>query len=222
MKKFVIIVAGGSGTRMNAGIPKQFLILQGKPVLAHSIEKFHLAFPDIEIIVVLPVSLWDEWDILCKQYNLIIKHTIAPGGETRFHSVQNGLELIAGEGIVAIHDAARPLISTNLISSCMLFAEKHGNAIPVIPVNESIRQLTGDSSQIADRDQFRIIQTPQCFSVVELKGSYKQGYKPDFTDDASVLESAGYKINLVQGEKANLKITVQEDLLIAGAILKSN
>jgi 2-C-methyl-D-erythritol 4-phosphate cytidylyltransferase len=218
LKKFAIIVAGGAGTRMNAEIPKQFLLLKGRPVLMHSVETFQLAYPGITTLIVLPKLYWEVWKTLCKEYKFDVHYALAEGGETRFNSVKNGLELITEDGIVAIHDAARPLVSEKLIISSMEYAEKHGNAIPAINFSESMRIIEGDRTQVVNRDNYRIIQTPQCFRLSQLKSAYRQGYTPGFTDDAAVLESTGVQINLIEGEKTNLKITLPEDLIMAEAL----
>lgn len=185
----------------------------------HSIETFQHAYPGITTLVVLPKTFREEWKALCKEYKFDIHHTLAEGGETRFNSVKNGLELITKEGIVAIHDAARPLVSEKLIISSMEYAEKHGNAVPAINFSESLRIIEGNTSQVVNRDKYRIIQTPQCFRLTQLKSSYRQEYKSGFTDDATVLESTGVQINLIKGEMTNLKITIPEDLIMAEALL---
>jgi len=184
----------------------------------HSVETFQLAYSGITTVVVLPAIFWEEWKTLCKEYKFDIHHTLAIGGETRFHSVKNGLELITNDGIVAIHDAARPLVSEKLIISSMEYAEEHGNAVPAIIFNESMRIAEGSISQVVNRNKYRIIQTPQCFRLAQLKSSYRQEYKSEFTDDATVLESTGVQINLIEGENTNLKITIPEDLIMAEAL----
>jgi len=204
---------------MNAEIPKQFLLLKEKPLLMHSVEQFHLACPGILMVIVLPKKFIKEWERLCKKYRFGIQHSLAEGGETRFHSVKNGLGQISEDGLVAIHDAARPLVSKNLIISCFEFAEKYGNAIPVINFSESLRIVDGNLSQVVNREKLRIVQTPQCFRLALLKSAYRQEYQSAFTDDATVLGYTGEPINLVEGEKTNLKITVPEDLIIAEALL---
>ncbi|MEO8149469.1 MAG: 2-C-methyl-D-erythritol 4-phosphate cytidylyltransferase [Bacteroidia bacterium] len=224
MKRFAIIVAGGTGSRMKTDVPKQFLILGGKPVLMHSIEKF--ADCNAEVIVVLNENLFDEWKSLCGKYNFKISHQLANGGATRSESVFNGLKKIAETNpdnqkeIVAIHDAARPLVSKQLIEKLFAAAVENGNAVPAIKVAESLRRITSEGNDTANRDEFVVIQTPQCFHFEKLFDAYQKSTDLNFTDDASLFESQGYKINLVEGEKNNFKITVAEDLKIAEALIK--
>jgi 2-C-methyl-D-erythritol 4-phosphate cytidylyltransferase len=220
MKHDVIIVAGGSGNRMMSAVPKQFVLLGGRPILMHTIQRFFHADSSARIIVVLPGSEIGTWKELCKKYNFQISHELTAGGETRFHSVQNGLKLVTEKSVVAVHDGARPFAGVSFIRTCFSEAEKSGNAVPAIPVNESIRRLVGDQSSVTDRSSFRIIQTPQCFSSEVLKEAYKTGFQNNFTDDASVVEFYGEKIHLVEGEQQNIKITYPVDLLIGEAILK--
>lgn len=220
MKKYVIIVAGGTGTRMNSLIPKQFLELHGKPVLMHTIEKFTNAIPAINIIVVLSSTSGIQWETLCKKHNFTIAQQLTAGGETRFHSVKNGLELVPENCIVGIHDAARPLVSTKTIVNAFEIAEQKGNASPAIPLNESIREVKNDTNKALDRNNYFIIQTPQCFQSNLIKKAFLQQYKSTFTDDASVLEAMGEKINLIEGNRENIKITTPQDLIIAEALMK--
>ena len=220
MKKFVIIVAGGSGTRMNSIVPKQFIELNGKPVLMHTIEKFATTITESIIIVVLARELNDMWKELCNKHKFAIPHQLTDGGETRFHSVKNGLELVPNGCVVGIHDAARPLVSKQTIIKTFEIAEKLGNASPAIPLNESIRFLKGKESVAVDRTHYSIIQTPQCFHSDLIKKAFLKAYKPEFTDDASVFESFGERINLVEGNRENIKITTPQDLVIAEALLK--
>ncbi len=219
MKRSAIIVAGGSGSRMSSTLPKQFLLLKGKPVLMHSIEQFSRACREIDLVIVLPESHFKTWESLCDQYHLDWPHRIVPGGATRFHSVQNALEFIDGTGLVAVHDAARPLVSVTLILSAFECAEKRGNCIPVIPVHESLRQIECEQSSPVDRNRFRLVQTPQIFRAGLLKSAYCQPFREQFTDDATVVESFGEHINLIPGDPVNIKITTPVDLEIAGLIL---
>lgn len=221
MKKIAIIVAGGNGNRMNAGIPKQFMLLGGLPVLMHTITCFHKADPQIELLVVLSDKEIYTWKELCNRYSFSVAHQIVPGGETRFHSVKNGLAYVTEKSIVAIHDGARPFASESLIKKCFSEAEKFGNAIPAIPVNESLRKINGDESEVADRSSYVIIQTPQCFSSEIIKTAYNVDYNNSFTDDASVAEVSGVSIHLIAGESENIKITYPIDLSIGESILKS-
>ena len=219
MKKYVIIVAGGSGTRMNNAVPKQFVELRGKPVLMHTIEKFTSAFPEISIVVVLAKQLNEDWKSLCTKFNFTIPHQLTDGGETRYHSVKNGLALIPDACVVGIHDAARPLVSKETILKTFQTAETLGNASPAVFLNESIRYLKGKENCAVDRAHYSIIQTPQCFHSDLIKKAFLKAYKPEFTDDASVLESFGEKINLVEGNIENIKITTSQDLIIAEALM---
>jgi 2-C-methyl-D-erythritol 4-phosphate cytidylyltransferase len=219
MKKYVIIVAGGSGSRMKNAVPKQFMELKGKPVLMHTIEKFSTAFPEITIVVVLAKQLNDDWKALCTKHTFTLAHQLAEGGETRYHSVKNGLELIPDASVVGIHDAARPLVSIQTIVKAFDEAELRGNASPAVPLNDSIRFLKGKENCSVDRKNYMIIQTPQCFHSNLIKQAFLKAYKPEFTDDASVLESFGEKINLIEGNTENIKITMPQDIIIAEALM---
>jgi len=220
LKKHIIIVAGGTGTRMNSLVPKQFLELHGKPVLMHTIEKFTNAIPGINTIVVLAPASRIQWETLCKKHNFTIVHQLTAGGETRFQSVKNGLELVPENCVVGIHDAARPLVGINTIVNTFEIAEQKGNAVPAIPLNESIRELKNNSNKAVDRTNYFIIQTPQCFQSGLIKKAFLQQYKSVFTDDASVMEAMGEKINLIEGNRENIKITTPQDLIIAEALMK--
>ncbi len=217
----VIIVAGGSGKRMESDVPKQFLLLDNKPILFYSLETFHTFNPEIQIILVLPESNIDFWESLCKEFNFEIKHEIVKGGRTRFDSVKNGLGKIHG-GLIAIHDGARPLISKENISALFMDAEQYGNAVPSIPINDSVRIFLEDENEIMDRSTLCIIQTPQIFNAKDLKKAYLQNYDEHFTDDASVVETFGIKIHLSKGNPKNIKITQAIDLKIAEALLSDN
>lgn len=220
MKKFVLIVAGGSGSRMNSVVPKQFMIISGKPVLMHTVRRFYEFNPSSEIIVVLPKEQIPTWNKLCDDYRFRIKHNVVEGGSVRFESVRNGLSKIEGEGLVAIHDGVRPLVSRETIKRCFETAEMKGNAVPVMPVNESLRKIDGDFNNAVDRSEYVSVQTPEVFRVSEIKEAYKSDYKDTFTDDAGVLEHAGFKINLVEGNKENIKITHPVDIIIAETLIK--
>jgi 2-C-methyl-D-erythritol 4-phosphate cytidylyltransferase len=220
MNKYALIVAGGAGSRMNTGIPKQFLELNGIPVLMHTISAFHTCDKNISIILILPENVTDLWKELCKQYNFTISHKIAFGGETRFQSVKNGLSLINDEGIVFIHDGVRPLISSPTIKNCYKTALKKGNALPVVPLTESVREVTGHRNRSVDRSRFYLVQTPQTFRVSLIRKAYQQDYSDSFTDDATVLESCGTDIYLVEGNRENIKITYPEDMIIAEALIQ--
>ena len=221
MKKFVIIVAGGSGLRMGTELPKQFLELYAKPVLMHTIQCFVDFDPHCELILVLPIAHQELWAQLCLKHSFLLPHKIASGGETRFHSVLNGLKLIQGERIVFIHDGVRPLVSQQTLERCCVMAEEFGNAIPVLPITESLRKLDGDQNTSVDRSLYFSVQTPQTFRSVQILQSYLQHYEPGFTDDATVVERAGYKIHLVEGNPQNIKITTPTDLIIAEAFIRA-
>lgn len=218
--KFIIIVAGGSGTRMGTNIPKQFLLLHQKPVLMHTIEVFFNYNKDIKIIVVLPESQIEYWQLLCCEHNFKIHHTVVKGGDTRFQSVKNGLSKVdASEGLVGIHDGVRPLVNIETIDKAFETASIHGTAIPVIKVNESLRKIDNYNSEMVNREDYRLVQTPQCFQISIIKNAYNQEYKVEFTDDASVVESSGKKIYLTDGNLENIKITSPIDLKIAELLI---
>jgi 2-C-methyl-D-erythritol 4-phosphate cytidylyltransferase len=219
MELYVVIVAGGSGKRMKAEIPKQFLELAGRPVLMHTIERFKLFNDTIEIITVLPENQLRHWIELQKKHSFTITQTLVKGGSHRFFSVRNGLKFVNVPGLVAIHDGVRPFVSVDTIIRCFETAEKLGNAIPVISPTESLRIITDQGSVPVNRLQVKQIQTPQVFNAGLIKNAYLQEYKPEFTDDATVLEKTGEKINLVDGNRENIKITNPEDLLISTALL---
>jgi len=219
VKKYALIVAGGSGSRMNASVAKQFLLLNGIPILMRTLDRFLQYDPQMQIILVLPETQFDYWDSLCKNYHFSQKHQLVAGGNVRFESVKNGLDAITTNGIVAIHDGVRPLVSLETIDRCMKMAEEKGNAIPVMPVVESLRNVEANNSWAVDRSVYVNVQTPQVFKVSEIKKAYELGYDPAFTDDATVLERTGAKINLVEGNPENIKITHAIDLVIAGALL---
>ncbi len=222
MKKFVVIVAGGSGTRMGSEIPKQFLMLQNKPILLHTIEQFLQAIPDIKILLVLPKHQISFWLDLCSKFTQVPEHEIVVGGETRFHSSLNGIQAIHDqEAIVAIHDGVRPFPAISNIIQAFQIAKELGNAVFSIKSKDSIRLLNHETNQFEsiEREDIRIIQTPQIFKLSSLRKAFNVGYRNLFTDDASVLEYGGEKINLVEGNNENIKITTPEDLLIAEVIL---
>ncbi len=221
MKKFVIIVAGGSGSRMGTEIPKQFLELSGKPVLMHTIQVFYDYDPKSELIIVLPETQQKFWAGLCLKHSFSIPHQITPGGETRFHSVRNGLSMIKGEGIVFIHDGVRPLVSRETLDRCLETASKSGNAIPVLPVTESLRKIAGNVNISIDRSLYFSVQTPQTFRSEVILEAFNQNYDPAFTDDASVVEKAGSSIHMVEGNRENIKITNPTDIIVAEAFINS-
>lgn len=218
MNKHVIIVAGGMGQRMQAALPKQLLKVAGKEIIIHTIHKFLAYDPAIHITVVIHSSLKGSMAGLLEANGLAFVQ-LATGGDTRFQSVKNGLDAISGEGLVGIHDAARPLVSVETIARCYALAEREGNAIPVVPVSESLREVNGNTSKAADRNRYKIVQTPQCFRLSLIRKAFEQGDSPAFTDDATVLESAGGTIHLTEGNPENIKITFPSDLQLAELLL---
>lgn len=215
MKKHIIIVAGGKGLRMGGDIPKQFLPVFGKPVLMRTLEAFHAYDADIHLVLVLPVSQQSYWQELCKDYQFTLSHDIANGGDTRFHSVMNGLALVEGDGLVGVHDGVRPFVSQEVIARCYEEAAEKKAVIPVIDVVETVRHLTEKGSETVPRDQYKLVQTPQVFEVELLRRAYQQAYTDLFTDDASVVEALGEKVHLVQGNRENIKLTTPFDLKLA-------
>lgn len=219
--QYVIIVAGGTGTRMNNDLPKQFIKVCGREIILHTIEKFLKYDPSIHIIIAVHPDFLDFLHTLLEKNNFksII---VVKGGETRFHSVKNALSVITDRNaLVGIHDAARPLVSIDTISRCFTASSEHGNGIPAVRLNESVREVTGNQNKAINRDLLRVIQTPQCFKVNEIQNAFETDYDPKFTDDASVLEAKGKSIFLVQGNDENIKITLPKDLLIAELFLKN-
>ena len=224
MRTIAIIVAGGSGTRFGAQIPKQFLELGGKPILMRTVEAFEKALADgeHEIVVTLPADQIGVWQDLCERHGLAVPHRVVPGGETRWHSVKNALDSIddpAGADVIAVHDGVRPLASVELIQRTLDNARRDGAAIPVVMLNDSVRQVDGEESHALDRSSLRAVQTPQAFKAHLLLEAYRQPYDPSFTDDASVVERAGHAVTLVEGEPTNLKITRPMDLALAEYLL---
>ena len=228
---YIIIVAGGKGLRMESDIPKQFLPIGGKPVLMRTLERFRAYSSALQIILVLPEAQQDYWRQLCEEYHFNIEHQIANGGQARFHSVQNGLALVPddAEGVVGVHDGVRPFPSIEVIRNCYETAREKKAVIPVIPVVETVRQLIDSDSQLSilnsqlsktvPRDEYRLVQTPQTFDIQLLKAANRQPYNDGFTDDASVVESYGYAITLVEGNRENIKITTPYDLKIAEVLI---
>jgi len=246
MKKTVILVAGGKGLRMGGDLPKQFIPMDGKPILMHTTAVFYQWDSQAELLIVVPEAYTTYWQMLCKELNFTIPHRLVPGGETRFHSVRNALQTLGGAGsctddsfrtheadcagsctvacvdsymvdddaLIAVHDGVRPYVSAELITACFNAAEKYGAAIPVTPMIESVREITGAESRPFDRTRLRIVQTPQVFRSTILYEAYQQPYNDRFTDDASVVESSGHKIYLVAGKPENIKITTIDQLKI--------
>jgi len=222
-QNYVIIVAGGSGKRMDADIPKQFLLLNGKPVLMHTCETFYRFNQNLSLIIVLPEEHIALWESLCKTHSFTIPHQIVKGGVERFYSVRNALQTIPhNENLVAIHDGVRPLVSHETIKTAFDAARQYGNAIPVIPVIESVREESSTENHIIDRSKLKLIQTPQVFRCALICKAYEQDYSSSYTDDASVLEKMGEKIVLTPGNPENIKITRPIDLIIAEALMNHN
>jgi len=219
--EYALIVAGGKGTRIKSKVPKQFLEIDGLPVLMHTITAFYRYSEKISIILVLPEDDVDTWLALCAKHNfhkpLILEH----GGDTRFQSVKNGLNKITGDGLVAIHDGVRPLVNEDIIGASFRLAAVHQSAVASVRLKESIRMTDQDNTKSVDRSRFRLIQTPQTFRVSLIKNAYQQKEDPSLTDDASVAERAGHLISLFEGSYENIKITTSEDMVIADALLKN-
>jgi 2-C-methyl-D-erythritol 4-phosphate cytidylyltransferase len=217
--KSVIIVAGGSGSRLPAESPKQFLLLAGRPVIMHTIQKFREFATDIKIILVLPFAYIELWNRLISQYRFTIPHQITSGGTERFHSVKNGLQLAPDEGLIAVHDGVRPLVSANVIHQSFKIAALHGGAVPVVLPSESLRRINMDKNYPVDRNQYRLVQTPQTFRASLLKKAYNKPFETHFTDDATVFEANNNKITLFEGNRENIKITWPSDLRFAEALI---
>lgn len=220
MEKHVIIVAGGIGKRMQSEIPKQFLNVAGRPVLIHTFECFLNYTKDIKITLVLPEPYIDFWKSLCKRFTFEIDHKVIEGGPTRFISVRKGLKEIQNGSLIAIHDGVRPLVAKETLYRVFKKAEETGNAIPAVKINESLRKINDKNSFYVNRREYRLIQTPQCFHAELIKQAYQQEFEEEFADDATVVEAMGIKINLVEGNSENIKITRPGDLKIAEAFLK--
>ena len=216
MKKIAIIVAGGKGLRMNSKTPKQFLLINKRPLLMYTLERF-IDFDTI--ILVLPKQQIKKWSVLCKKYHFDINHIIAEGGKSRFHSVKNGLRKVDNNSIVAIHDGVRPLVSKNIINNLLSKIKPGFGTIPILPIKDSIKKIEKKSSENINREYLYRIQTPQCFISSDIKKSYAKRFSKNFTDDSSVFQSSLGKIKTIAGEEKNIKITTQEDVQIASALL---
>ena len=221
MKKYVIIVAGGKGLRMGSDLPKQFLPVGGKPVLMHTLEVFRKYDAAIQLILVLPREQQDFWKQLCREHDFDVEHRVADGGETRFHSVKNGLAFVTTPGLVGVHDGVRPFVAQEVIARCYSLAAGKQAVIPVIDVVETVRHLVGEGSETVSRDEYKLVQTPQVFDSDLLKLAYEQPYTSHFTDDASVVEALGKSVYLTDGNRENIKITTPFDLKIATVLLDS-
>lgn len=228
MQRSTIIVAGGSGKRMGAALPKQFLLLEGKPLLMWTIEAFHRFDAAMQLIVVLPQEHHATWKELCAEHKFAIAHTLVSGGAERFHSTLEGLKSVTHDGLVAVHDGVRPLVSTELIARCFSAAKEHGAAIPVVPISSSVRTLTSEgststslsASKAMDRSLLRAVQTPQCFRVELLHRAFELPYDPAFTDEATLVERLGVDVHLVEGEEHNIKVTTPFDLRVAEVVFR--
>lgn len=222
MKKYAIIVAGGKGLRMGGELPKQFIPVEGRPVLMRTLDAFYACENSIQIILVLPRDHQPYWQELCREYQFAVPHRIADGGATRFHSVQNGLAFVdEADALVAVHDGVRPFVSYEVIERCYQEAALHGAVVPVIPVVETVRHLLPEGSETVNRDAYRLVQTPQTFSVSLLRRAYEQPFCDAFTDDASVVEALGHVVHLVEGNRENIKLTTPFDLVVAQALVQS-
>lgn len=215
---YIIIVAGGKGLRMGAEVPKQFLPVGGVPVLMRTLNRFHDCRPDLSIILVLPHEQQEYWSLLCRQYHFDVPHRVVDGGATRFDSSRHGLDAIPDDcqGVVGIHDGVRPFVSAQVIDRCYDRARLCGAAIPVLPVTDTLRQIDSDSSgHNVQRSGYRIVQTPQVFDLQLLKRAFRQPYRDQFTDDASVVEALGSSVEMVEGNRENIKLTTPFDLKVA-------
>ena len=219
--EYAIIVAGGKGTRFNSDVPKQFLELNGIPVLMHTVQAFLRYDADINIIVVLPENEIATWEKLCTKHSFNVPLILQKGGDTRFQSVKNGLEKIEGDGLVAIHDGVRPLVGEDIIGASFRLAAAHQTAVAAVRLTDSIRMTDQVNTKAMDRSLFRLIQTPQTFNVSLIKKAYQIKEDPSLTDDASVAEKSGHVISLFEGSYQNIKITTREDLIVAEALMKS-
>ncbi len=218
--KYAIIVAGGKGLRMGSKIPKQFLAMKGRPIIMHTIESFHGYSEEIELILVLPPSNLTFWEELCHRYQFDIPLTVQQGGATRFQSVKKGLQAISGNGLVAIHDGVRPLVSARMIAESYKTAAKNNSAVAAVPMKNSLRKIRTNGSKAVNRARYCIIQTPQTFKVDLIKEAYTVEEKDTFTDDASVWEAVGNHVTLYEGMEKNLKITTFQDLVVAEILMK--
>lgn len=217
--QYIIVVAGGRGTRMGGNLPKQFLPLVNSTVLMHTLDRMAVAMPQAQLILALPHDQQEEWQRLCNEYGYNRPHKIVDGGETRFHTVSNALALVPEGAVVAIHDGVRPLVSVEVVRNAFTTAQQCGSAIPVMPVVESLRIVNADTSQAVERSAYRSVQTPQVFDSTLLKAAYATPYCDSFTDDASVYEHAGHKVALIDGNRENIKITIPQDIALAEILL---
>lgn len=224
MKKYIIVVAGGKGMRMGGEMPKQFQLLGDKPVVMVTLERLYMMAPEIELIMVLPAEHFELWKELCSKYDFSVPVTLAKGGSTRFHSVQNGLALIedSDEAVVGVHDGVRPFVSHKVVEDCFREAWIHGAAIPMIDLQDSLRHIVGVNgvTEVVPRDRYRLVQTPQVFRLSLLRRAYEQRFIESFTDDASVVEALGENVAGVDGNRENIKLTTPFDLMVAKTLLE--
>jgi 2-C-methyl-D-erythritol 4-phosphate cytidylyltransferase len=218
-KIYIILVAGGKGLRMDSKTPKQFHLVEGRPLMMHTFDAFSAFYGKAEFLLVLPEMEIGRWKHLCVDYDFSVPHRIVEGGPTRYHSVKNALAFVTDKSLVFIHDAVRPLVSGETITACLRVAGIHGTAIPVVPVTDSLRRVENGINQSVDREKFRAVQTPQVFRSEILKKAYLQGYRDDFTDDAAVVESTGQPLHLVDGDTDNIKVTQPGDVGYVEAVL---
>jgi len=219
MKASVIITAGGIGKRMGADLPKQFLEIQGKPILLHCLEKFHSFDPTLEIIITLPNDWMSYWSELINTIHCTIPHRVSAGGQERFHSIQLALSHCTGDFIM-VHDGVRPLVSHETIQRCLAALTQHKSVVPVLELKDSLRTIDSSGSKMVNRSEFKLVHTPQCFDAEILKKAYQTDYHSGMTDDASVVESLGIEPFLVESNEENIKITTNSDLLIAAAYMQ--
>lgn len=219
MEKYVIIVAGGSGKRMGGEVPKQFLLVAGRPILMHTVEAFTRTSSDFKFILVLPEEHFSTWNALCNEYNFSLPMQMVAGGKERFFSVKNSLDYVPNDALVAVHDGVRPFVSKETINEAFEVAEKNGSAVPVIDEVDSLRRVSDGASQAVNRAEYKRVQTPQVFQSTILKKAYNQEFSPFFTDDASVVESISEKITLTSGNVENIKLTTPHELLLAEALV---
>mgnify|MGYP002397765972 CR=1 FL=1 len=220
--KTLIIVAGGSGTRMKSAIPKQFIEIDGIPIIFHTIDCFTRVYNNIQLIIALPANEFERWERLCKAHSFTFPHSLAKGGKTRFHSVKSALSACKPEGTIAVHDSVRPLVSKQTITMGFEMASKKGSAIPVTDLKESLRKHTDSANMQVNRSEYKIVQTPQVFNAQKLISAYKQDFSNEFTDDASVFEKAGNPIYTYPGNDENIKITTPVDLELFRILYKKN
>lgn len=219
-QEYALIVAGGKGTRIKSNVPKQFIRLNGKPILLYTLDAFFKYSEKISVVLVLPETDFGTWKSICDEFNFSKSVILQKGGDTRFQSVKNGLDKIVGAGLVAIHDGVRPLVNADLIGASFRLAAVHGSAVAAVRLKESIRVTDQDTTKAVDRSKYRLIQTPQTFDLQLIKKAYQIKEDPNLTDDAGVAERSGHKVSLFEGSYQNIKITTPEDLVVAEALLK--